>query len=136
MQRHSGRCRLSSQFRGHRLEGHSPITGKIGQIAAKILNGFGPSKLLGYDPYPNEGMKQMGMEYTDLDSLLAQSDIISLHLPLMPQTYHMIGKESIAKMKDGVVIINVSRGGLIGPAAPCSLWLRRPGSAIPLMQED
>ena len=51
----------------------------------------------------------MGMEYTDLDSLLAQSDIVSLHLPLMPQTYHMIGKESIAKMKDGVVIINVSR---------------------------
>ena len=78
----------------------------------------------------------MGMEYTDLDSLLAQSDIVSLHLPLMPQTYHMIGKESIAKMKDGVVIINVSRGGLIGPAAPCSLLLRRPGSAIPLMQED
>mmetsp|Transcript_40953 Transcript_40953/g.97042 ORF Transcript_40953/g.97042 Transcript_40953/m.97042 type:complete len:338 (+) Transcript_40953:98-1111(+) len=92
-------------------------TGNIGQIAAKILNGFSPAKLLGYDPYPNEAMKAMGLEYVPLDELLAQSDIISLHLPLMPETYHMVGPQSIGKMKDGVVIINVSRGGLIDAAA-------------------
>ncbi|EKX55132.1 hypothetical protein GUITHDRAFT_83711 [Guillardia theta CCMP2712] len=96
-------------------------TGNIGRITAKILNGFSPGRLLGFDPYPSDEMKALGMEYVSKETLLAEerndSDIISLHVPLMPETYHIIGKESIQTMKKGVVIINVSRGGLIDAEA-------------------
>ena len=53
------------------------------------------------------------MTYVSLDKLLAQSDLISLHCPLMDETYHMINRESIQKMKDGVILVNTSRGGLV-----------------------
>jgi len=84
-------------------------TGKIGQILAKIGKGFG-MKVMAYDKYPND---QLDVEYCDLDQLYAESDIISLHCPLLKDTHHMINQESIAKMKDGVMIINTSRGGLV-----------------------
>ena len=84
-------------------------TGKIGMAMARICRGFG-MRVLGYDMYPNPNND---IEYVTLDELLAQSDLISLHCPLTEQTHHLINRESIAKMKDGVILVNTSRGGLV-----------------------
>lgn len=84
-------------------------TGKIGQIFANIGKGYG-MKVLAYDKYPNE---ELGLEYCDLDTLYEESDVISLHCPLLKDTHHMINEDSINKMKEGVMVINTSRGGLI-----------------------
>lgn len=84
-------------------------TGKIGQKFIDIVNGFG-MRVIAYDKFPNESLN---VEYTDLDTLYKESDIISLHCPLLEDTKHIINTESINKMKDGVMIINTSRGGLI-----------------------
>ncbi len=84
-------------------------TGKIGRVFADICKGFG-MKVLAYDKFPNPGT---GLEYTTLDSLFANSDIISLHCPLTEETRHMINADSIEKMKKGVTIVNTSRGALI-----------------------
>jgi len=92
-------------------------TGKIGLITAKILAGFSPGRLIGYDVYQSDEAAALGLEYTSLEEVLSQSDIITLHLPLLPATYHLIGRESIAKMKQGVVIVNVSRGALVDAEA-------------------
>lgn len=92
-------------------------TGKIGKILIQILEGFG-MKILAYDPYPNKNFaKSLGFEYTKLDNLFAEADIISLHCPLTADTYHIINKDSINKMKPGVMIINTSRGGLVDTSA-------------------
>lgn len=91
-------------------------TGKIGQCLASALHGFG-CKLLGYDRYENELCKEVGMEYVGYEELLARSDIISLHCPLLPETHHLIDHEALARMKRGVMIINTSRGGLIDTKA-------------------
>ncbi|MDO5363251.1 MAG: 2-hydroxyacid dehydrogenase [Eubacteriales bacterium] len=85
-------------------------TGKIGQAMARICKGFG-MKVIAYDLFPNKSLDFL--EYVSLDELLAQSDLISLHCPLSPETQHIINAESIAKMKDGVILVNTSRGGLI-----------------------
>ncbi|OIP68217.1 MAG: hydroxyacid dehydrogenase [Oscillatoriales cyanobacterium CG2_30_44_21] len=87
-------------------------TGKIGAIFAQIMKGFG-SKLLGYDSYQNLTCLNLGMEYVSMAEILSQSDIISLHCPLTPETYHLIDAEAIAQMKSGLMLINTSRGGLI-----------------------
>ena len=84
-------------------------TGKIGLAMARICQGFG-MKIVAYDLYPNESS---GLEYVSLDRLLAISDLISLHCPMTPETEHLINSETIAKMKDGVILVNTSRGGLI-----------------------
>jgi D-lactate dehydrogenase len=84
-------------------------TGKIGQAMIRILEGFGMN-ILAYDPYPQEGLD---IEYVPLEKLLANSDVISLHCPLTQETRYMINKNSIQKMKDGVYLINTSRGSLI-----------------------
>jgi D-lactate dehydrogenase len=92
-------------------------TGKIGTIFAQIMHGFG-CHLLGYDAYPNEHFTGMGdARYVDLPELLANSDIISLHCPLLEETYHIISKESIDQMKQGVMLINTSRGQLVDTRA-------------------
>ena len=85
-------------------------TGKIGQAMAKICKGFG-MRVIAYDLYPNKSLDYL--EYVSLDELLATSDLISLHCPLTEETKHIINEETIAKMKDGVVLVNTSRGGLI-----------------------
>ena len=87
-------------------------TGKIGVAALRILKGFG-MRLLAFDPYPSAAALELGVEYVDLKTLFSQSDVISLHCPLMDSTYHMINRESIKKMKDGVILVNTSRGGLV-----------------------
>jgi D-lactate dehydrogenase len=91
-------------------------TGKIGQVFADIMQGFG-CRILAYDKYPNQGLVKKGIEYVPLPDLYERSDIISLHCPLTPETYHMIGHEAISIMKKGVMIINTSRGPLIDSKA-------------------
>lgn len=82
--------------------------GRIGNTVIQNLSGFG-CKILVYDEFQHDYIKQMAT-YVDLDTLYASSDVISLHVPLTPQTQNMINSESISKMKDGVVIINCARG--------------------------
>lgn len=86
-------------------------TGRIGRAFIDICCGFGMS-VLAYDPYPVEGIS-----YVPLDTLLAESDIISLHCPLTADTHHIIDTAAIAKMKDGVVLVNTSRGALVDAEA-------------------
>lgn len=90
--------------------------GKIGLVTAKILKGFG-CQVLGYDITRPAEADTIGIEMTDLNVLYRQSDIISLHCPLTPETYHIINPESIGKMKKGVMLINTSRGALIDSKA-------------------
>lgn len=85
--------------------------GRIGQSTAKILNALS-MKVLAYDAYQSDAGKQVA-EYVDLDTLFAQSDVIFLHCPLFPETEGIINRANIAKMKDGVIIINNSRGQLV-----------------------
>lgn len=92
-------------------------TGKIGKAFIRIMKGFG-CHILATDPNPDLVFsKEMGFEYTSLDEVLKLSDVISLHLPLYPQTRHMINSKSLAQMKRGVYLINTSRGGLINTEA-------------------
>jgi len=85
-------------------------TGRIGYEAAKIFKGFG-ARVIGFDKYPNDACREV-LEYVDdLNVLLAESDIISLHIPLLPENEHIIDEGSISKMKDGVILINTARGG-------------------------
>ena len=84
-------------------------TGKIGSIFGEICKGFG-MKVLAYDKFPNN---LLDFEYTSLDKIFSECDIISLHCPLTEDTYHLIDKKSINTMKDGVIIVNTSRGALI-----------------------
>lgn len=84
-------------------------TGKIGQAMIHILNGF-QMQVLAYDPYPVKGLEA---EYVSLEELVRKSDVISLHCPLNSDTRHIINKDTIAMMKQGVYLINTSRGGLI-----------------------
>lgn len=91
-------------------------TGKIGQIFARIMYGFG-CKLLAFDVHQAEECQNLGVKYETLEELLAQSDIISLHCPLLPVTKHLINDKSISKLKPGAMIINTSRGGLIDTKA-------------------
>ena len=87
--------------------------GKIAQILIKILKGFG-TRVIAYDPYPNEKVaKELGFEFVDLDTLYNESDIISLNCPLTKETKYIINRESMNKMKDGVMIVNTGRGMLI-----------------------
>lgn len=92
-------------------------TGKIGRIAAQIFRGF-EANVMAYDPFPtSDWAKAHGIHYTDFDTLLAVSDILSLHLPLMPDTLHLLNAQTIARTKPGVFIVNTSRGKLIDTTA-------------------
>lgn len=91
-------------------------TGKIGSVVAQMLIGFG-CPILAFDPVPNERCRSCGVRYVQLDELLAQSEIITLHCPLTPENKHMINAAAIAKMKTGVMLINTSRGALLDTVA-------------------
>jgi glycerate dehydrogenase len=86
--------------------------GRIGQRTAEIAQALG-MKILAYDAYKNSALESEICKYAELDELLANSDVISLHCPLFPETQGIINKDTIAKMKDGVMILNTSRGPLI-----------------------
>lgn len=86
-------------------------TGKIGAAMCRICRGFG-MKVIAYDVYENPVLKDF-VTYVSLEELLAESDLISLHCPLMDSTYHMIQLDTIRQMKDGVILVNTSRGALV-----------------------
>lgn len=89
--------------------------GRIGQRVGAIAKAMGMN-ILGYDLYPNDTGRAIG-EYVSLDELLARADVISIHASLNKDNYHMINAETIARMKDGVIIINNARGGLVDSKA-------------------
>lgn len=91
-------------------------TGQVGTCFARIMSGFG-CRVLAYDLYPSDACRGVGAEYVDLDTLFAQSDIVALHCPLTSHTRHLIDAERLETMKDGVMLINTSRGGLIDTLA-------------------
>jgi D-lactate dehydrogenase len=91
-------------------------TGKIGETLVPIMLGFG-CKVVLYDVMPNPRLQAMGLPYLSLDEVLAQSDILSLHCPLVDSTYHLINADTLAKTKPGVMIINTSRGGIVDTTA-------------------
>jgi D-lactate dehydrogenase len=91
-------------------------TGKIGTVVGRIMSGFG-CKLLAYDIAENPEMLSLGAHYAPLETLFAESDILTLHCPLTPSTVHLINDETLARMKRGAMLINTSRGKLIDTAA-------------------
>lgn len=91
-------------------------TGNIGHAAARIFKGFG-CDLLGSDPYPSDEMTALGMSYVDRDDLFRRSDIVLLTAPLTPETKHMINADSLKLFKQGSVLVNTGRGGLIDTKA-------------------
>ncbi|MGE3608367.1 MAG: 2-hydroxyacid dehydrogenase [Bacteriovoracaceae bacterium] len=92
-------------------------TGKIGKVFIKILKGFG-CQVLAFDLNPDQDFaRENQISYTSLDEIYSRADIISLHLPLSDKTRHMINRENLKKMKDGVILINTGRGGLVDTEA-------------------
>jgi D-lactate dehydrogenase len=87
-------------------------TGTIGKAFCNIMLGMG-CKVLACDIIENEALKNLGVTYLPIEDLLAKSEIISLHCPLTPETFHLINRKTLSKMKNGVVLINTSRGALI-----------------------
>jgi len=105
-------------------------TGQIGQCVIEILLGFG-CRILAVDKQVNQRLAaKTNVQYVEIEEMLRDSDIISLHVPLFPETHHIIGEEAIGKMKPGVMIINTSRGGLVDtPALVAGLKSGQIGSA-------
>jgi D-lactate dehydrogenase len=92
-------------------------TGKIGRAVVEILLGFG-CRVLAYDKFPDESLAaRERVRYVELDELIRESDLISLHVPLFPETHHLIDAATIDRMKRGVLLINTSRGGLVDTRA-------------------
>ena len=90
-------------------------TGKIGGTVIKILSGFG-CKILAYDPYENQEIKHL-VKYVDIDTLFADSDAITFHVPATESSHHIVNKNTLAKMKDGVSLVNTSRGDVFDTEA-------------------
>lgn len=91
-------------------------TGRIGQAFCRIMLGFG-SRVIAYDKFPSQEMIELGVEYLEFEQVLQQSDILSLHCPLTPETYHIIRAETIDMMKPKAILVNTSRGKLVHTAA-------------------
>ncbi|MCU0984666.1 MAG: 2-hydroxyacid dehydrogenase [Acetobacteraceae bacterium] len=92
-------------------------TGRIGAIVARILQaGFG-CRVLAYDIHRDASLEQIGVRYVDRDAIVAESDIITLHCPLTPETHHLLNPRSVARLKPGVIVVNTSRGALIDTEA-------------------
>ncbi|MEM7314791.1 MAG: 2-hydroxyacid dehydrogenase [Planctomycetota bacterium] len=91
-------------------------TGKIGTVVARIMKGFG-CEVLAFDPNPSDECRELGVQFVTLNELCHMSDIITLHCPLMAETCYIIDEAAINEMKDGVMLINTSRGGLVDTRA-------------------
>ncbi|MEF9903261.1 2-hydroxyacid dehydrogenase [Streptomyces sp. P9-A2] len=91
-------------------------TGKIGEAFARIAHGFG-MRLLGWDVAENPACRDLGMTYVPKEQLLAESDLVSLHVPLLPETLHLIDGAALRTMRDDAILVNSSRGGLVDTAA-------------------
>lgn len=104
-------------------------TGKIGEVFCGIMQGFG-CRVLAYDVQQNPRCVEIGVEYLGLDALLPECDIVSLHVPLLPETRHLINADTLGKLKRGATLLNTSRGGLIDtPALVDALRSGRVGAA-------
>jgi len=92
--------------------------GRIGREVAKRAKAFG-MRVIYYDVYRPDGAteRELGIEFRELDTLISEADVITLHVPLVSQTKHLINRERIAKMKDGAIIINAARGGIVDEEA-------------------
>jgi D-lactate dehydrogenase len=123
-----GSFNTGPELRGFDLKGKTIGvigTGRIGQHAIRMAKGF-EMDVIAFDAFPNEkAAAEMGFRYVGLDDLLAQSDVITIHAPLLPSTRHMINLQNITKMKKGCVLINTARGGLIDTDA--LLWALEAG---------
>lgn len=104
-------------------------TGKIGIATMRILKGFG-MELLAYDPFKNPLVEELGGQYVSLDELYARAHIISLHCPATPENYHLFNEAAFNKMRDGVMIINTSRGALIDSQAAIEALKRQKIGAL------
>ena len=91
-------------------------TGKVGAVAAELLLGFG-CRVLAYDATPVERLAARGVEYADLARIYAESDVLSLHLPLTPGTHHLVDQDAFDRMKKGVLLVNTGRGALVDSRA-------------------
>ncbi|MFM7100096.1 MAG: 2-hydroxyacid dehydrogenase [Verrucomicrobiota bacterium] len=92
-------------------------TGRIGRVTAEILRGFG-LRVLATDPFPEAAWAERhGIEYAPLEEIIRLADVVSLHTPLNPETHHLIRRETLARMKPGAILVNVSRGGLVDTTA-------------------
>ncbi|MDA0834648.1 MAG: 2-hydroxyacid dehydrogenase [Planctomycetota bacterium] len=91
-------------------------TGQIGMLVTRIMAGF-DCRLLGFDMYPNDDCISLGLEYVSLDTVLRESDVVTLHCPLTPETRHLINAQTIKQMKPGVMLINTSRGAVVDTRA-------------------
>lgn len=91
-------------------------TGKIGRVFARIMVGFG-CNVIGYDAFPTPEFEALGARYAGVGEIGANADIVSLHCPLTPQTYHVIDTDMLARAKRGALLINTSRGGLVDTEA-------------------
>lgn len=140
------RLKLSGEFsfegfKGFDLNGKTlgvVGTGKIGSNVIKIAKGFN-MKVLAFDPYPNEELvKTLEFEYTTLEQLLQNSDIVTLHVPLVKETYHLINKNNISLMKKGSILINTSRGAVVDiDALSRALTLNHlDGAALDVLEEE
>lgn len=112
-------------------------TGKIGKAFCRIMRGFG-CRLLAFDLYQDNELKQEGLRYVSLDELYQEADILSLHCPLTEENKHMLNKESLERMKDGVIVLNTSRGGLIDTLAVIEALKNRKlgGLAIDVYEQE
>jgi D-lactate dehydrogenase len=97
-------------------------TGRIGSIFVRIMNGLG-CNVLAHDPYPSAEIERY-VRYVTLPELYLGSDIISLHCPLVPETHHLIDEQALAQMKDGVMLINTSRGRIVDTRAVINSFKR------------
>ena len=104
-------------------------TGKIGVAVMRILKGFG-MRILAYDPFKNSVAEELGAQYVKLDELYAKSHVITLHCPATPENYHLLNRDAFAQMKDGVMIINTSRGTLIDTQAAIDALKQRKIGAL------
>ncbi len=91
-------------------------TGKIGRVFARIMLGFG-CEVIGYDKYPSAEFEALGLRYAEHGEIGARADIVSLHCPLTPETYHIVNADALAQVKRGALLVNTSRGGLVDTEA-------------------
>jgi D-lactate dehydrogenase len=112
-------------------------TGKIGRIFSRIMLGFG-CEVLGYDKFPHPDFKAIGGRYVEPGEMLEKADIFSLHLPLTPDTHHIVNAERLARIKPGALLINTSRGGLIDTEAAIEALKRGQlgGMAIDVYEQE
>lgn len=112
-------------------------TGRIGRSVIQIARGFGMN-ILAYDKHPNTDAATLGFQYTNSINLLEKSDVVTLHLPLNEETYHLLNKDRISKMKKGAIVINTARGGLIDTEALTQALLKGDlgGAGLDVLEEE